>query len=197
MAGARSGRVRAFVAIEVGVPLDASRPARPEAPDHLTIRFLGEVPESWLARIAAGVREAVAPLAPFDLTLDGVGAFPDAAHPRVVWVGATFGRDETVALARAVSEALARAGIPDEPEEFVPHATLFRVRSPRDRDRARRLLDGGEPAPIPRVVHVSEVLVKVSELTPQGPVHRTVARAPLTGTSSDGLSRSASREGPT
>jgi RNA 2',3'-cyclic 3'-phosphodiesterase len=173
--------VRAFVAIEVGAPLDPTRPARPDAPDHLTLRFLGEVPDSWLARISGAVGSAVAPFAPFDLTLDGLGAFPDARSPRVVWVGVTNGRDDTIRLARAISDALGEAGVPDEPEAFVPHVTLFRVRSPRDRDRARRLLDGAEPGPVPRIVRVREVLVKGSELTPNGPVHRTIERAPLTG----------------
>jgi RNA 2',3'-cyclic 3'-phosphodiesterase len=173
--------VRAFVAIEVGAPLDPQRPARADAPDHMTIRFLGEVPESWVERISSAVRAAVAPRVPFEFTLDGVGAFPDPRTPRVVWVGVTQGRAEATALARDISDALGREGIPDEPEEFVPHVTLFRVRSPRDRDRARRLLDGVEPAPLPRVVRVTEVLVKASELTPQGPVHRTIERAPLGG----------------
>jgi len=187
--------VRAFVAIEVGTPLDPARAPREEAPAHLTLRFLGEVPESWLARIANAVRTAVAPLAPFDLTLDGVGAFPDAAHPRVVWVGATNGRDAVVQLAHVVSEALESEGIPGESEEFVPHVTLFRVRSPRDRARAQRLLDGTDPRPLPRFVRVNEVCVKESELTSAGPLHRTVARAPLAAAPGEGATRSASRRG--
>jgi RNA 2',3'-cyclic 3'-phosphodiesterase len=184
--------VRTFVAIEVGAPLDARRPARVDAPDHLTVRFLGEVPDSWLDRISEAVRSAVSLFAPFEFTLDGVGAFPDAERPRVVWVGVTHGREEAKRLAQAVSRSLAETGIPDEPEEFVPHVTLFRVRSPRDRDRARRVLDGTEPGPLPRVVRVSEVLVKGSELTAQGPTHRTLARAPLSGATGESTTRSRS-----
>jgi RNA 2',3'-cyclic 3'-phosphodiesterase len=187
--------VRTFVAIEVGAPLDAARPTREEAPEHLTLRFLGEMPESWNERISTAIRTAVAPLDPFEFSLDGVGAFPDAVHPRVVWVGATSGREEVVRLARVVSEALGPEGIPEEPEEFVPHVTLFRVRSPRDRDRAQRLLGGSERPPIPRVVRVTEVVVKESQLTPQGPLHRTIARAPLAGRAADRVNRSASRRG--
>jgi RNA 2',3'-cyclic 3'-phosphodiesterase len=185
--------VRTFVAIDIGGPLDPGKAERPDAPDHLTIRFLGEVPESWLDRISAAVRSAVAPIPPFDLTLEGVGAFPDPNAPRVVWVGVTEGRETVVRVARAVSEALVGEGIPDEPDDFVPHVTLFRVRSPRDRERAQRLLDGTDAAPPARVVHVTDVQVKGSDLTSLGPIHRTYDAAPLGG--SAGVTPSKPRRG--
>jgi RNA 2',3'-cyclic 3'-phosphodiesterase len=171
--------VRSFVAIDIGPPLDALRAARAEAPDHLTLRFLGEVPPGWLEGIGAAMRSAAATVDPFDLTIEGVGAFPSARAPRVVWVGATTGREEVIRLAAAIGEALGAVGIPAESEELVPHVTLFRVRSPRDRSRAQHLLDGTEPPPPPRSVRVTEVLLKGSEPTHSGPVHRTLERAPL------------------
>ena len=173
--------MRTFVALEVGGPGDPGRPGRATAPDHLTLQFLGEVPEDRIGAISTALRAAVASQPPFDLTLEGVGAFPSIRSPRVVWVGTTVGRDAAVRLARAVSEALEPLGFPAERGEFVPHVTLFRVRSPRDRARAEQLLTGAEPAPPPRVVRVAEVLLKASELRPEGAVHRTLERFPLAG----------------
>jgi RNA 2',3'-cyclic 3'-phosphodiesterase len=173
--------VRTFVAIDVGPPLDPSRRGRTEAPDHMTLRFLGEVAEDRIGPIGDALRAAVAPIPPFDLTLEGVGAFPAPDRPRVVWIGATEGRGRAEELARATAGALDGLGFPREAEAFVPHVTLFRVRSPRDRSRAARLLDGTEPTPSPRTVRVTEVLLKGSELTHSGAVHRILERAPLAG----------------
>jgi RNA 2',3'-cyclic 3'-phosphodiesterase len=173
--------MRTFVAIDVGGPLDPARQGRDEAPEHLTLRFLGEISEDRVPVITTALRNAVRPLTPFDLTFEGVGAFPGPRNPRVVWVGATVGRERAIELARAVESALVPFGFPAEDKEFVPHVTLFRVRGPRDSARARRLLDGGEPAPAARSVRVTEVTLKASALTRDGPIHRVVGTAPLGG----------------
>src|SRR5258705_10519495 len=77
---------------------DAYRAARAEQL-HYTLKFLGEVDEGGQARCCdVGVRIASAQ-APFALRLAGVGAFPKAAHPRVVWVGARDGGALLTALA--------------------------------------------------------------------------------------------------
>lgn len=174
--------MRAFVAIDVGAPSSPTdEPGSARPPVHLTLRFLGEVAQDRGGSIAAVLRDAVAPLAPFDVTLEGVGAFPSRKTPRVVWVGATAGGAELIGLAHRVASALAELGFPPETTEFVPHVTVLRVRSARDRERARRLLDGTEGAPAPRTVHVAEVLLKESTLTSTGPVHRTLESFPLRG----------------
>lgn len=172
--------MRAFVAIEVDdpstSPIDTSG-TRP--PAHLTLRFFADVDARSVPTLVAAVREATVRVPVFDLTLEGVGAFPSRDAPRVVWVGVTEGRSSVRQLADAISDALSRAGVPPERSEFVPHVTLFRVRSGRDRERARRLLEGSEAAPATRVVHVAQVLLKESTLTREGPLHRTLERFPL------------------
>jgi RNA 2',3'-cyclic 3'-phosphodiesterase len=174
--------VRAFVAVEVeDRPVPAGANDRDRPPVHLTLHFLGEIAEDRVESIAAALRNAVAPLAPFDVTLEGVGAFPSHDAPRVVWVGTTAGTAALIELAHHVTGALSELGFASEAAEFVPHVTLFRVRSARDRHRARALLDGSEAAPAPRTVHVAEVLLKESTLTRTGPVHRTVGCFPLRG----------------
>lgn len=168
--------MRAFVAIEV--PAAPGGTAR-SAPDHLTLLFLGEVPPERTGPIVAALAPVGAGTAPFDLTLDGVGAFPSAERPRVVWLGATEGAEPLARLARDVRTALAGEGEPDRRDPFVPHLTLFRVRSAADRRRAMELLNGGSPPPAARRVRVVEFLLKESELSARGATHRTLATIPL------------------
>ncbi len=167
--------MREFVAIEVGDPAAA----RDRASPHLTLLFLGEVPAERNGWLVERLDEVARGFAPFVLRIEGVGAFPSSTRPRVVWVGVSAGREEVVELARRVREAI---GEPAETRElFVPHLTLFRVRSEADRRAAEELLAGRRPAPPPREVAVHELLLKESVLGAGGAVHRTLAALPLRG----------------
>lgn len=174
--------VRLFVAVEVP-PTDAARPEHPTgAPEHLTLRFLGEVSPEHLPALQAALAEVARETPPFDLVLEGVRAFPNVRNPRVVWVGATTGREAVSALAARIARSIEPIVPGADRESFVPHLTLFRVRSPPQRRRAAALLDGTEPPPAPRTVRVREVCLKESTLSREGASHRVVAAWPLSGT---------------
>lgn len=171
--------MRLFVALEVGPEAPGTSGEGRGAPQHLTLRFLGEVPADRVPSIVTALERVARETRPFDLVLDGVGAFPSRSNPRVVWVGATAGRTEAGDLAQRIAHALAEAPGSVERESFVPHLTLFRVRSPQLRRRATDLLSGTEPPPAPRTVHVREFVLKESTLTSRGAVHRTLVAFPL------------------
>lgn len=173
--------MRLFVAIDVLPPEGPRDPS----PVHLTLRFLGEVPAERLDAISAAIEASVRDGRPYDLILEGVGAFPSPSRPRVVWVGARAGGPETSEIAARLSTMLAQAGFPPERERFVPHVTLFRVRSPALHRRALALLSGEEAAPPARTVRVEEVALKESTLTPRGALHRTLRTFPLGRTARD------------
>lgn len=52
---------------------------------HFTVKFLGEIPESIVEEIDKRLRTLV--LQRMEVAVRGVGAFPDARRPRVVWAG--------------------------------------------------------------------------------------------------------------
>ena len=157
------GRVRSFVAIELG---DPARPAveaylaglraivadvawtRPENL-HLTLKFLGDVDTARLDALAARLAAIVTQQPPFTMTVAGVGGFPSFKRPRVLWVGVSAGALEP--LAAAVDAACAAEGFPLETRPFHPHVTLGRVRSDRGDPRGRRShsrrRDRGTPRP--------------------------------------------------
>jgi len=174
--------VRLFVAVEVSPPAEPMEgPSRHPAPEHLTIRFLGEVSRERLEEISSALAGVARATPAFDMILEGVGAFPTSRNPRVVWIGVTQGRTEVSGLAARVTAALDPL-FPSSPREsFVPHLTLFRVRSPSQRRRAEALLSGTEPPPSPRTVHVGEIHLKESTLAPNGAQHRTLESWALVG----------------
>lgn len=95
---------------------------------HLTLRFLGDVPEEFLSELAPALAGAAAARPGFELTAEGLGVFPSSRRPRVVWGGLGGELSELEHLQSAVSAATARWGLPVE-EGFRAHLTLGRVRA--------------------------------------------------------------------
>ncbi|WP_431856763.1 RNA 2',3'-cyclic phosphodiesterase [Azospirillum sp.] len=98
---------------------------------HLTLRFIGEVPDDTAHDIDAALSEIAAP--GFDLVLDGVGMYGSARNARVLWAGVE--RSEALShLQSKVESALVRCGLPPEERKFSPHVTLARLKdAPKDR----------------------------------------------------------------
>lgn len=104
---------------------------------HLTLRFLGDVPDSQLPKICEVVDRVSRSLNPFDLKVDGVDCFPDHGAVRIIWAKL---RDEGGTLARCFSDLeaeLTALGFSPERRELVPHVTLARVRYDRSRGQLR------------------------------------------------------------
>jgi RNA 2',3'-cyclic 3'-phosphodiesterase len=134
--------IRSFVAIEVGEPARAAIEAclvglRDELTDvawtppqnlHLTLKFLGSVLPEGVASLADSLAGIAATQPAFEVAFRGVGAFPSANRPRVLWVGAAA--DPLVQLAGAVEVASIAVGVAPETRPYHPHVTLGRVRTP-------------------------------------------------------------------
>lgn len=144
---------------------------------HVTVKFLGEVPEPKIAEIAEALRKAAEGMSAFDMRVTGVGVFPNLRRVRVVWVGVTDGREQAVALIRGADRELQRLGFAPE-REYVPHLTLARVKSGVAKERLVEAIKGmaGEEFGVTRVQALE---LKRSTLTPKGPIYTTLARAEL------------------
>src|SRR5262245_8458674 len=94
---------RTFIAIAIPAPLGEKltrlqaqlAPSVPgvrwttTSPFHVTLAFLGDVDERDLNDLCKAVAEASAGIPRFEASVEGVGAFPDPARPRVIWAGLT------------------------------------------------------------------------------------------------------------
>lgn len=95
---------------------------------HLTLKFLGEIPETEIPALTPALGAACAEHAAFELALSGAGAFPSKKRARVLWVGVGEGSQALRELAGTVEEALASLGFAREKRPFHPHATVGRAR---------------------------------------------------------------------
>jgi len=60
---------------------------------HLTLKFLGDIPEDRVPDIQAALARAAGGHGRFTVTVEGLGVFPDFRAPRVVWAGMTAQAD--------------------------------------------------------------------------------------------------------
>ncbi|HET6406171.1 MAG TPA: RNA 2',3'-cyclic phosphodiesterase [Candidatus Thermoplasmatota archaeon] len=154
------------------------RPVDP-AQLHFTLSFLGQLPDEAREPLAAALADAARPLAPFQLTLHGVGAFPSARRPRVVWAGVRDPRP-MVELALRTRDAFAATGHRGDEKDFRAHLTLARVKSERGVEELVRFLRAHGDHALP-TVEVREARLYKSVLGPHGPTYETLATAPLGG----------------
>jgi 2'-5' RNA ligase len=146
---------------------------------HVTLLFLGEVEDRDLPAVCRVVAEGGGRQAPFTLSVEHAGCFPNPRRPRTLWVGVGQGTQELVALYDALEPPLMDLGCyRREERQYTPHITLGRVRSDRPGDTLAAALAkhagwrcGEQP--------VREVLVMGSELTPKGPVYTVMGRGKL------------------
>ena len=143
---------------------------------HITIRFIGEVDDVGAAAIVAALQSPLS-VSPFDLTLVGVGAFPNSGPPRVVWTGIEQGRDDLMALEREVSSRLTTLAIPSEGRPYSPHLTLARVREAAGL-RSSSLLEGLDDRSL-GTTRIDTTTLFQSRLSPKGPTYVPLLRTPL------------------
>jgi RNA 2',3'-cyclic 3'-phosphodiesterase len=190
-------RIRTFIAVElpprvksrVGGLIDKLRVAgaevnwvRPEQM-HLTLKFLGDVPDTETPDICRVVREVANQFEPFEVICRGAGAFPIGREPRTLWVGVEDGAEELKRLQAALDEALkTKLGFAKEQRGFHPHLTIGRVKgeAPGSRGELARLL--AEHAEFDADLAVIDELVTfASFLDRKGPTHDALDHAELGG----------------
>jgi 2'-5' RNA ligase len=94
---------------------------------HLTLRFFGDLDQARQGEVARTVSEVAGSQKPFAIAPQGVGFFPNAVRPKVVWVGVEDLDGRIQPLHRALDEALKKVGLEGSGEAFVPHITVARV----------------------------------------------------------------------
>jgi 2'-5' RNA ligase len=145
---------------------------------HVTLLFLGEVDDRRLPEVCRLVGECTQSHSAFDMTVEGVGCFPNLRRPRILWVGVGKGEPGLSALHDDLEVPLLELGYRREERRYTPHITLGRVRSEHSTDRLSAELrqlaswQAGEH-------FVREVQVMGSELTPKGPVYTILGRGKL------------------
>jgi 2'-5' RNA ligase len=179
--------VRTFIAIELpaevredlGALVERLRASgarltwvRPEAM-HLTLRFLGDVEPEPLERLREILAEAYAAQSRFELSVRGLGAFPNIRRPSVLWAGVASSDDALARVQQAAERAAQAIGLPPETKAFHPHLTLARVKVASEASKVLPEWEreqGYDAGTFP----AEGVTLFSSTLTPRGAVYRPI-----------------------
>ena len=168
--------MRVFVAIEISkeeilkkiqtFQKNVGIDAKPTKIDqiHFTLEFLGEIDQVKYDQVK-DVMEKIS-FSSFDITLKGVGVFPNLKNPRVIWIGIDKnGAEKLIFIANEVGIKLTTLGFEKE-KKFKPHLTVFRVKKKiNDISTIMKEYETVEFG----VQTISKIKVKRSVLSPKGP----------------------------
>ena len=146
---------------------------------HITLKFLGWVVDDKADEMISSVADAAKDFGSIKIDFAGLGVFPDAKHPRVIWVGINKGNDRVNDLAGKIDARLVSEGYRKEEEkEFSPHLTIGRIKEKIDAGPLNNFMDknattefGGFTAD-----HIS---VMKSTLMRSGPIYEEIEKIAL------------------
>ena len=146
---------------------------------HLTLKFLGEIPQVSVPHISTAASRAVVGFAPFSTRLEQAGAFPKHGQPRVLWIGINDFSGKLGRLRARLEDESVNVGFAKDDRPFHPHLTVARLRQAR---HARTLAAAHRELDIESAeIAVSELLVIRSELSNEGSKYTVISRHPLRG----------------
>jgi RNA 2',3'-cyclic 3'-phosphodiesterase len=139
---------------------------------HLTLKFLGEVPESKKPALWKSVELSCNDVSSFELECSKIGVFPNISVPKIIWLGLNL-PPEPGCLQKEININLENFGIEKENRDFSPHLTLGRVNS---------ILSGKEISFLKKKIlesssevftsfHIDKICLIKSELKPSGPIY--------------------------
>ena len=168
--------MRVFVAVEISndeilkniqtFQKDVQINAKPTKIDqiHFTLEFLGEIDQEKCEQVKDIIKKIS--FSSFDISLKGVGGFPNLKNPRVIWIGIDDnGAKKLTGIANDIEMKLTELGF-ENGKKFKPHLTIFRVKKEINdisvMMKEYQTVEFGTQT-------VSKIKVKRSVLSPKGP----------------------------
>lgn len=142
---------------------------------HLTLKFLGEVPDDQVTRVCDAVRRTAGRYDAFDFEVTGVGAFGRPA--RVVWAGVSECA-ELFDLQADLEKEFEKLGWERENRPFAGHLTICRIKTSAAGKQLQQAV-GAYENEVFGPVSATEIVLYQSILGSNGPTYTPVSRAAL------------------
>jgi len=147
---------------------------------HLTVKFLGEVPDRQIAEVCKLASGIAAGFEPFELEVAQAGCFPPRGPARIVWASMPDPPTELIDCQRTCEREYAKLGFKAENRSFHPHLTIGRVKDPRASQDIRLAVENERQFQAGQFL-AEELVVFQSVLAKSGPTYTILSRAPFAG----------------
>mgnify|MGYP006125756703 CR=1 FL=1 len=130
---------------------------------HFTLQFLGEIDENKCEKVKNVLNKMS--FSKFQLSLKGIGGFPNLNNPRIIWIGTDKGGQKLSEMSKEIGMKLTTLGFKEE-KKFKPHLTIFRIKKKIDdissSTKEYDTIEFGSEI-------ISKIKLKKSVLSPKGP----------------------------
>jgi len=147
---------------------------------HLTVKFLGDVPENKLDQVKTILSSSLKRTPSFNIEIGGLGIHPNKNKPRVIWLNIACDQ-ELIDIHQNLNMALVPAGIEPENRKYSPHLTIARIRKQTGKDTRQEVGRTLAQFRVDRLdkVTINEIILYKSELTRNGPIYTPLLTQPL------------------
>lgn len=147
---------------------------------HITLNFVGDVEDRETPELCRAFSRAIESEEDFQISLGGLGAFPNLERPRVLWLGVEQGEEELTVINQKLRDVIEDFGFVQE-KRYKPHVTLARVQHRSvDSSIITSAKTRFEQLQWP-TFSAESVIVYNSILEKEGPTYIRLATLPLTG----------------
>ena len=136
---------------------------------HLTLKFIGDTPESSFDDIRSLLYCIAKKIRPIQLHIKETGCFPKKERPRFMWAGISGETGKLNNLVNDIQSGLDLLGFYNDEKPYHPHITLGRARYPQKHTPNLSQFLETVYEPIPFVIEKFQFIS--SELFPNGPVY--------------------------
>jgi len=144
---------------------------------HITIKFFGETEEQKIPGISERLEGITKNLSSLRFSLSGIGIFGSRYEPRVVWAGIKP-HEQLAALMKETQKEMEVIGFVTDRQNIVPHLTLGRIKSLRDRQLFQKVIDSARNIQSDEIC-VGECILFESILRREGPQYIKLACFPF------------------
>jgi len=145
---------------------------------HLTLSFLGDVPDNLLPEVCKIAAAVAAEIEPFEFEIRRIAVVPPVSQPRMIWADVIESTGRLGALYENIRANMLTLGLRQDDRKFLPHITLARIKFARDVAGIYQTAAGVKDASF-GTQSAEELVAYASQLTPQGPIYTKVATARL------------------
>jgi len=136
---------------------------------HLTLKFLGEIPESDVLRVGLDMKSLKGKIKIIASGIGGLGAFPTLDRPKIIWAGLSQGADEIKGIYHEVERLTADISEEEKGREFSPHMTLGRVRSSKNLQQLKEAIKQADI--LQKGFEFNRLVLMKSTLTREGAIY--------------------------
>lgn len=178
-------KVRAFISITIPEfgsisniqnTLKGSPGLRISRDIHITMKFLGDTDLKKIELLKERMN-ILSSHEPFNIDLKGLGAFPNARSPKVVWIG-VHSNEVLENIADQITTMLDSLSVNYDDKPFKGHVTVARVNY--SDPGLSKVIDSHQDTEFGSFT-CSEIKIMKSDLTPKGAVHSVLETVKLSG----------------